>query len=153
MAGGTLGVSDSFSSMDTMSKRWLTALGLAVLVSIAILTRSFIDVLSPPQEKSDTAQQPLRGDAGESSTKSESTWSIPPEARAFDNRQNPPSVFPTDKRDKTVRKKDDAAIKAAVHQQAESLRALVKQHRLPHAYGSLTLKQIDEMEKNNILNE
>ena len=63
------------------------------------------------------------------------------------------SVFSSDNKDRTVRKKDDAAIKEVVHHQAEYLRSLVKQNKLPDAYGHLTLEQIDEMEKNSILIE
>jgi hypothetical protein len=40
-----------------------------------------------------------------------------------------------------------------VHHQAEDLRSMVKQNKLPAGYGHLTLEQIDEMEKNGIVIE
>jgi hypothetical protein len=40
-----------------------------------------------------------------------------------------------------------------VHHQAEDLRSMVKQNKLPEALGHITLEEIDEMEKNGVVIE
>ena len=141
------------SSIDAASRRWLAVLALVFLASAAFLAHSFIKALSLPGEDGATARQPARESAGEAPIRSEPVWILPQEARTVDDRQTTTNVFSSDNKDRTVRKKDDAAIKEVVHHQAEYLRSLVKQNKLPDAYGHLTLEQIDEMEKNSILIE
>ena len=146
-------MSASASSIDASSKRWLALLALVFLASAAFLAHSFIKAMSSPNEDGVTAEQPARENAAKAPTRSEPAWSFPQEARVFDDRRAATGVSPSDNKDKTVPKGDDAAIKEVVRHQAEYLRTLIKQNRLPSAYGNLTLEQIDEMEKNNILIE
>ena len=146
-------MSSSASSIDASSKRWLALLALVLLASAAFLAHSFIKAMSSPSEDSVTAEQPVRENAAEAPSRNERAWISTQEARAFDDRENATSISATDNMDKIVHEKDDAAIKEAVHVQAVYLRTLVEQNKLPRAYGHLTLEQIDDMEKNNILIE
>jgi hypothetical protein len=141
------------SSIDATSKRWLAVLALVFLGSAAFLAHSFIKALSLPGEDGATTQQSASVSTGESTTRSEPAWILPPEARVVDDRQTLASVVSSDNKEKPVRKRDDAAAKEAARSQAEYLRTLVKQNKLPDVYGHLTVEQIDEMEKKNILIE
>jgi hypothetical protein len=143
----------SASSMDVTSKRWLVVLALVFLGSTAFLGQAFIKALSSPSEDNVAVQPPSHESSREAFAKSEPTWIVPPEIRALDERQTAAGVISTDIKEKPVRKRDEAAAKEAVRSQAEYLRTLVKQNKLPDAYGHLTLEQIDEMEKSNILIE
>ena len=146
-------MSSSTSSMDVASKRWLVALALVFLGSAAFLAQAFIKALSPPNENSVTVQPPAQENTREAFSKSEPTWITPPEIRALDDRQTATNIVRSENKDRVVRKKDDAATKAAARAQADYLRTLVKQNKLPDVYGHLTLEQIDEMEMNNVLIE
>lgn len=129
------------SSIDATSKRWLAALALAILASVVILTRSFINALSPPPEKIVAAQPPALNETKAVRTSGQEGWGRPQELQRT-------SPFPSANSDATVRKKDEAIHKELVHKQAETLRSMIKQDKLPDAYGHLTLEEVDEMEKN-----
>jgi hypothetical protein len=142
-------------SLDTASKCWLGVLALAFLVSVAILAHSFLKALAPPEENSATAHQAAPGGTGEVHAKSESGWSHIEPVRAVENRPVTTGADPFSSiiNRAANRQQDAAAAKEAVHRQAEYLRTLVKQNRLPGGLGNLTLEQIDEMEKKGILIE
>lgn len=137
-------------SIDATSKRWLTLLALAIVASVAILTRSFLKALSPLDEKSVKTQQPATDEAREVRTDSPEAWNHPQQFQAV---QEQPTVTSFPSSDAEVRKKKEAARAAMAHHQAEDLRSMVKQNKLPEAFGQLTLEQIDEMEKNGIVIE
>ena len=137
------------SSIDATSKRWLTVLAVAILASVVILTRSFLNVLSPPQEKSAEAQQPASDQMKQVHVNDQEAWSRPQHFQAVQE-QPAATSFPSTASDAGMRKKNEAAAKEMVHKQAEQLRAMVRQNKLPDAYGHLTLEQIDEMEKEGV---
>ena len=137
-------------SIDATSKRWLTVLALAIVASVAILAYSFLKALSPLEEKSVKTQQPATDQAQEVPTGDQEAWNHPQQFQAV---QEQPTVTSFPPSDAEVRKKKEAARVAMVHHQAEDLRSMVKQNKLPAGYGHLTLEQIDEMEKNGIVIE
>lgn len=137
-------------SLDASSKRWLTVLALAIVASVAILAYSFLKTPSPLEEKIVETQQPATDQAQKVRTGDQGTWNHPQQFRAV---QEQPTVTSFPPSDAEVRKKKEATRVAMVHNQAEQLRALVKQDKLPEAFGHLTLEQIDEMEKQGIVIE
>jgi LAS superfamily LD-carboxypeptidase LdcB len=145
-------MSPASSSLDATSKRLLAALALAILISVVILARSFINVFSPSEQISPQTQQSARDPAKTVSSVTEPQWISPQQshnhAEQPADKESPfkDSVFGTPKNDAAVRKE-------MVHMQAENLRAMVKQNKLPKAYGDLTTERIDEMEKNGIIIE
>ncbi len=144
-------MSTTVSSVDATSKRWLVALAVAFLAAVAVLIYSFISAFSAP-EKSDAKTQPAVTDKpGEVRIVHQPEWSRP---QAFHAVEEPPattSPLPSADSDATKPKQDEAAREQMVHQQAEYLRSLVKQNKLPKAYGHLTVEKVDEMEKKGIV--
>ena len=145
-------MSQASSSLDTMSKGLLAALALAILVSIVILTRSFISVLSPSEQTTVQTQQSAQEPARTVSSGTESEWISSQQSRSSaEQSADQVSRF---KHDGLSNPRNDAAAREAmVHMQAENLRNLARQNKLPEAYGNLTPKRIDEMEKNGIIIE
>ena len=145
-------MSTAFGSRDTASKGWLAALALALLISIVIVVRSFVSAFSTPDQVNLPAQQAAQVPSSSMvtvDTSAEPEWSTPSPAST-----TVPKHIPPVKREEFTSPKQAAAIRQAmVHQQAQNLRAMVKQNRLPRSFGHLTLEQIDEMEKNGIVIE
>jgi len=140
--------------MDTASRRWLIALAIAFFVAAAMLTHSFMNAFSAP-ERGDAKVQPVGADRPEEiHTVSQPEWIHPQEFQGVEQRHAPTDdAITSDSRDTTTREKSETLREKMVHKQAESLRSLVKQNKLPAAYGHLTLDQIDDMEKKGIVIE
>ena len=140
-------------SLDTDSKRWLTVLAAACLVSIIMLTHSFMNALSPAEENSATVQKPATAATTEARTRSEPAWTSPQQIAATENHEETIRVSPFDGKNKLLTKTDkvaaqQAAQQAEVHRQADYLRSLIAAGKLPAGLGHLTKEQVDEMEKN-----
>ena len=141
------------TSMDATSKRWLVALAIAFLAGVAALTHSFMKAFSAA-EQSDTNLQPAVTDRTEEvHTFSQPAWIHPQEFHAAEEHQAATSPSVSDGSEATPCKKNETVREEMVHKQAECLRSLVKQNKLPAAYGHLTLDQIDDMEKKGIVIE
>lgn len=145
-------MSPASSSLDATSKRLLAALALALVISVVILTRSFINVLSPPEQTSPQTQQSVQAPTKTVSSVAEPQWISPQQSRSSAE-QPADKESPFKDGDFGAPKNDAAVRKEMVHMQAENLRAMVKQNKLPEAFGHLTTEQIDEMEKNGIIIE
>ena len=137
---------NSPDSFDGNSKRLLAALACAMVIAVIILTRSFIALLAPP-EPGITDSQKATTPVVKANTEFPSAWY----AQAQDSSTAPKHITSV-KRDEFDPPKNDAEIRQAmVHRQADDLRKMVKQNKLPASLGHLTLEQIDEMEKNGIV--
>ena len=135
-------------SFDTASKCWLAVLATAFLASVAILAHSFIKASSPPAESSATVQQPASEGTKEVRTPNKPDWSFPAPRPVVKGQRITAGTDPFRSPDSdTAKRQKDAAAKQLVHRQAEALRTMVKQDKLPEGLGNLTLEQIDEMEK------
>jgi hypothetical protein len=144
-------------SLDTDSKRWLAVLSAACLVSVAMLAHAFTKALAPTEENSVTVQKPAPAAATKERTRSEPAWGnspqiASPQIAANENHEvTTDRVSPFDSKNKLRTKVDDlAAEKAMVHEQADYLRKLIAEGRLPASLGKLTKERVDEMEKNGI---
>jgi type IV secretory pathway VirB10-like protein len=137
-------------SIDASSKRWLTVLALAIVASVGILAYSFLKAVAPLEKKSMETQQPATDHAQEVRTGDQEALNHP---QPFQAAQEQPTVTSFPPSVAEMRKTKEAARMAMVHRQAEDLRSMVKQNKLPAGYGHLTLEQIDEMEKNGIVIE
>ncbi len=138
----------SIRSLDTDSKRWLAVLGAACLVSMAMLGHSFMNALSPVEENSVTIQKPA-ATTDEARTRSEPAWSAPQQIAATENHEAAVRVSPFDGKNRLLTKKDEiAAQQEEVHRQADYLRKLIADGKLPAGLAPLTKEQVDEMERN-----
>jgi len=155
MAGWALAMDTPSRPLDTASKCWLTVLAGAFLASVAILAHAFLRTMAPPEQNSATTQKDASGRTGEVHASSEPAWTYPQPGRAIENRPVTTGADPFSSIINRVanRQQDAAVAKEMVHGQAEYLRTLVKQNRLPAGLGNLTLEQIDEMEKKGIVIE
>jgi hypothetical protein len=136
-------------SLDTDSKRLLAILATVFLVSVAMLTHSFMLALSPTQENNAAVQKPATANTDEVVTRSEPAWSSPQQTAVPENREAAIRVSPFDGKNKLLTKREEmAAQQAEVHRQADYLRKLIAAGKLPAGYGHLTKEQVDEMEKN-----
>ena len=143
------------SSIDTGSKRWLIVLGAAVLVSIVILARSFVNTLLPSKEETVAVPTPVRTE--KVVTRTEPDWNsvqagqvaqVGPETAA-----SKPDPFATKyaAEAKAAAAHDPVAHQQAVHQQAEYLRNLISQGKSTPGYGNLTKEQVNEIEQKGLL--
>ena len=136
-------------SLDTDSKRLLAILATVFLVSVAMLTHSFMLALSTTQENNAAVQKPATANTDEVVTRSEPAWSSPQQTAVPENREADIRVSPFDGKNKLLTKREEmAAQQAEVHRQADYLRKLIAAGKLPAGYGHLTKEQVDEMEKN-----
>ncbi len=139
-------------SLDTTSKRWLTVLAVAVVISIIMLTRSFISAFSRPEAMNPETQKTAAAPAVTASTTAEPEWNLLSQSpgstvqHIHPDSSSETSDFGRPKRDAAIRKEQ-------VHKQAQDLRSMVKQNKLPKSFGHLTTEQIDEMEKKGIIIE
>ena len=140
------------SSLDATSKCWLAALALAILISTVILTRSFINAFSPSEDKSTEAQQSAQDSTKEVTVTTQPEWTTLQQSQPGD-RQRVDMGSPFKDSDSPKPKNNATVRKEMVHKQAEQLRAMVKQNKLPDVYGHLTIEQIDQMEKKGIMIE
>jgi len=136
-------------SMDASSKRWLIVLGAAVLVSIIILTHSFINALFSSKEE--TVAVSVRSE--EAVARTEPDWNSTQAGHVPQTMTTRPDPFAAKyaAEAKAATAHDPVAHQQAVHQQAEYFRALISQGKLPECYGKLTKEQVDQMEKNGVM--
>ena len=114
---------------------------------------SFLNVLSPP-EKTVVAQQPVAEVREPVHVRSEPVWNSPPQLGATEETPAPPvRVSPFAAQDAARVSNDPIAARNRVHLQAEYLRKLIADGKVPKALGNLTKEQVDEMEKKGILIE
>jgi hypothetical protein len=138
-------------SMDASSKRWLIVLGAAVLVSIIILTHSFINALFSSKEE--TVAVSVRSE--EAVARTEPDWNSTQAGHVPQTMTTRPDPFAAKyaAEAKAAAANDPVVHQQAVHQQAEHLRNLISQGKLPQGLGNLTKEQVDEMEKKGLLIE
>jgi hypothetical protein len=115
---------------------------------------SFLNVLSPP-EKTVVAQQPPAEVPEPVRVRTEPAWPSPPQmVGATEERPAPPvRVSPFAAQDAARISNDPIAAQNRVHLQAEYLRKLIADGKVPKGLGNLTKEKIDEMEKKGILIE
>jgi hypothetical protein len=139
--------------LDTAAKRWLALLAVAFVVSVGVLMHSFFAVLSPP-EQTVVAQRPAAEAAEPVHVRSEPVWNSPPRMGTTEETPAPPvRVSPFAAQDAARVSNDPIAARNRVHLQAEYLRKLIADGKLPRGLGDLTKEQVDEMEKKGILIE
>ena len=134
--------------LDTSAKRWLALLMGALVLSVAVLVHSFLKALSP-QEPIVVAQPPAAAvpeavhvraepswDGAQPVSKVEQSQVVADRASPFDSQKPPPP------------KRDPVIYQEMVHHQADYLRTMIANGKLPASFGHLTKEQVDEMEKN-----
>jgi hypothetical protein len=138
-------------SMDADSKRWLAFLVVTVVVSVIFATYAFVKTLSPPEQSEAAPQKPTPAPTVEAATRNEPDWNA---AQGGQGSQAAAiQVDPFAANDAAAAKNDPAAFHQTVHQQADYLRKLISEGKLPGGYGNLTKEQVDEMEKKGVLIE
>jgi hypothetical protein len=140
-------------SIDNGSKRWLMVLGVAVSASIIYLAYAFVKTLLPTEPSVVLSQKPSPAPAEQAVTRSEPDWNSAQEvqrAQAAATRTDPFAAQYAAAA-KAAAKNDPVAAQQAVHREAEYLRTLISQGKLPGAYGNLTIEQVDQMEKNGVM--
>ena len=136
--------------LDTSAKRWLALLAGVLLLSVTMLLHSFMNAVSS-QEQIVVAPPPAAAVRGPATVRTEPSWGgaqpvgsveqgqvqvVVDRVSPFDN-QKPPPV-----------KRDPVVYQEMVHHQADYLRTLIVNGKLPARFGHLTKEQVDEMEKN-----
>jgi hypothetical protein len=139
-------------STDDGSKRWLLVLAVMAAASVIFLVYSFIKAQSPPEQSVVAPQKPAP--AEEAVTRSEPDWNGAAAGQVAEGSQAPASrPDPFAAQNAAAAKNDPVVFQKAVHQQAEYLRKLISEGKLPGGYGNLTKEQVDEMEKKGLLIE
>jgi len=141
-------------SLDTPAKRWLALLAVAFVVSVGVLVHSFFDTLFPQERKAEVAQ-PRASEVPEPvHVRTEPVWNSPPRMGAIEETPAPPvRVSPFAAQDAARVSNDPIAAQNRVHLQAEYLRKLIADGKVPKGLGNLTKEKVDEMEKKGILIE
>ena len=135
-------------SLDTAAKRWLALLALVFVVSVGVLVHSFLDALSPQEQKADVAQPRASVVLEPVHVRTEPAWNSPQPVETVKQSPVGERVSPFDTQPATVRRKADPVVhQQMVHQQADYLRNLIAAGRLPKGLGNLTKEKVDEMEK------
>jgi hypothetical protein len=136
---------------DTSAKRWLAVLTAAFLVSVVVLTRSFMNVLAP-DESAVPVQRSTSVGTEQVQSRNEPSWNNQSQAQAQGEQGSPniERVSPFDNDRPKVTKVDPVARQEVVHQQADYLRKLIAAGKLPKGFGNLTKQQVDEMEKKGL---
>jgi len=135
-------------SIDTGSKRWLTILAVTVAASVVFVAYSFVQTLAPPEPSVVAPQKPTPAPTEKAVTSSEPDWNAAPVAPCSQAAATHADPFAAQyaaaaAHDPVVHQRD-------VHRQAEYLRNLISQGKLPQGLGSLTKEQVDEMEQKGI---
>jgi len=135
--------------MNDDSKRWLAILAVTAVASVIFVAYSFIQTLSPPVPTVVAPQKPTPAPTGEAVTRSEPNWNtaqVVPGSQAAATHADPfaAQYAAAAAHDPVVHQRD-------VHRQAEYLRNLISQGKLPQGLGSLTKEQVDEMEQKGII--
>jgi hypothetical protein len=135
--------------LNTDSKRWLAVLAVACLASMAALAHSFMNTASSVEENNAAVQQSATVVADEAQTRSEPAWNSAPQVAAAENHETDVRVSPFEGKGRLLTKTDELAERQKkVHFQAEYLRTLIAEGKVPAGLGHLTKEQVDEMERN-----
>jgi hypothetical protein len=137
-------------SLDATSKRWLVVLAAVSLASVAFLTHLFVKVLSPEEENVAATQQPASEAPEQTPVRTEPSWMNPRQVGRVEDSQAARQDSPFDKQIATPKSRDEAQ-KEIAHQQADYLRKLIANGKLPAGLGNLTKEDVDEMEKKGII--
>lgn len=145
-------------SMDSSSKRWLVALTTAAAASVAFVGYSFVKTLSPTESSVVAPQKPASARVEEPVTRSEPDWNGVTVGQAAEiSRTAAVRPDPFAAQDAAAARaaaaNDPVANQQAVHREAEYLRNLISQGKLPESYGKLTKEKVDQMEKDGIMIE
>ncbi|MGO9246700.1 MAG: hypothetical protein ACLPT4_00755 [Verrucomicrobiia bacterium] len=139
-------------SVDTSSKRWLTVLAVTAGASVVFVAYSFVRTLSPTGPSVVAPQKPTPTPTEEAPPRSEPDWNaaqVVPGSQAAATRVDPfAAQYAAAAKAATAH--DPVARQQDVHRQAEYLRNLVSQGKLPEGLGNLTKQQVDEMEQRGI---
>jgi hypothetical protein len=140
-------------SMDADSKRWLTFLAVTAAVSVVLAAYALVKTLSSPQQSVVAPQKPTPAQTEGTTANSGLDWSTSPAGHGSEAATT--RVDPFAAQDaaaaKAAAKNDPVAAQQAVHREAEYLRNLISQGKLPGSYGNLTKEQVDQMEKDGIM--
>ena len=140
-------------SLDTPAKRWLALLAVAFVVSVGVLVHSYFDTLFPPEQTVVAQQRPAEVPEPVH-VRSEPVWNSPPPIGTTEETPAPPvRVSPFAAQDAARVSNDPIAAQNRVHLQAEYLRKLIADGKVPKGLGNLTKEKVDEMEKKGILIE
>ena len=134
--------------MNDDSKRWLAILAVTAAASVIFVAYSFIQTLAPPEPTVVAPQKSTPAPTEGAVTKIEPEWNaaqVAPGIQAAATRADPfaAQYAAALANDPVARQKD-------VHRQAEYLRSLISQGKLPEGLGNLTKQQVDEMEQKGI---
>ncbi len=135
-------------SIDTGSKRWLTILAVAAAASIVVVAYSFVQTLAPPEPSVVAPQKPTPAPTGEAVTSSEPDWNaapVGPGSQAAATRVDPFAAQYA-----AAAAHDPVVHQREVHRQADYLRNLISQGKLPEGFGNLTKAQVDQMEQRGV---
>jgi hypothetical protein len=138
--------------MDADSKRWLAFLAVVAATSVIFMAYAFVKTLSPPEQSVTAPQIPTPAPTGELSARSEPDWNAAQArqgAQAAPTREDPFAAQAAAAA-RAAAANDPVARQQDVHRQAEYLRNLISQGKLPECFGKLTKEQVDEMEQKGI---
>ncbi|MGD1017848.1 MAG: hypothetical protein ABSA12_00885 [Verrucomicrobiia bacterium] len=137
-------------TIDAGSKRWLVVLAATAATSVIFMAYSFIQTLSPAEPAVVAPQKSAPAPPEEPVTRSEPDWNA---AQAVQGSQAAPAredPFASEYAAAAKHQNNQIAHQQAVHRQAEYLRNLISQGKLPGCFGTLTKEQVDEMERKGI---
>jgi hypothetical protein len=134
-------------SLDTPAKRWLAILAGVFLLSLAVLMYSFITALTA-REQITVAQPPAAKVSEPVHVRTEPAWDSAQPIETVKQTSAADRVSPFDNQKPPPTKRDPVVYQQMVHRQAEYLRTLITNGKLPPGLGNLTKEQVDEMEKN-----
>lgn len=137
-------------SIDAGSKRWLAVLAATVAASVIFMVYSVIQTLSPSRPTVVAPQKPAS--AGEPATRTEPDWNAAHAGQGLEvpAAREDPFAAQEAAAAKAAAAHDPVARQQDVHRQAEYLRGLISQGKLPSCFGKLTKEQVDQMEKNGL---
>jgi hypothetical protein len=138
-------------SMDDGAKRWLAFLAVMGVASVILTVYAFVKTLSPPEPSVVAPEKPTLAPIETTVTRSEPDWNATQAGQRTQAATATTRADPFAAQDAAAARNDPVAAQQAVHREAEYLRNLISQGKLPGAYGNLTKEQVDQMEKNGLM--
>ena len=138
-----------WSIFDTPAKRWLAVLAGAFVLTVAVLMHLSFNATTPMERAE--VKQPQAEAAETVQTRVEPVWTNPEPMPEMPRPVPPAKPSPFEAQDKATVANDPLAMQRRVHMQAEYLRQLIADGKLPRGLGNLTKEQVDEMERKGIL--
>lgn len=137
---------------DASSKRWLTVLAVTVAASVIFVAYSFIQTLSPPASSVVAPQKSTAPSTEEPPARVEPDWNTVPAGPGGQaaTAQADPFAAQNAAAAKAAAANDPVARQKIVHEQADYLRNLIAQGKLPECFGNLTKEQVNEMEQKGL---